>query len=131
MKDIIVLIAVLPFTLALLLFPMYAERNGGDESFVRETVYSAAQQAGRDGYFSAGNIDDIKNDIAAAMDIEKKDIKIVADRDIKYRPEVINYRVEVPIKNVVPANKMFGIKDEQNKGEIVIESKIMSERLAP
>lgn len=131
MKDVIVLCAILPFTLAIISFPLHMEMNSHNESFVRETVYSGAQQASRDGYFSTSNIENIKDDIASRLDIEENDIKITFDSTIKYRPENIYYKVEVPVKKVVPANKLFGISNENNKGKIVIENQIKSERLTP
>ena len=131
MKDIIVLCAVLPFTLAIICLIGYTQHNSQEDSFVQETVYQAAQQASLDGCFNLTNTENIKEQISKELSVDKDEIKITADATVKYRPEAISYKVVVPIKKVVPANRLFGISDEQNVGKILVESKIMSQRLTP
>lgn len=131
MKDVIVLCVVLPLTLAVIGLICSIETNAKNENFVRETVYISVQQASRDGYFTLENNIQMKEKIADVMAVDKDDIKITSDTMVKYRPELINYKIEVPINKVVPVNKLFGITDKQNKGKIVVEGKIMSERLTP
>lgn len=131
MKLIIVLCATLPLTVAFFLNYSNQESNHYDRVNVNEIVYAYAQKATQDGMFESRDIEKMKDEISEKLGIAEDDIKVTTDRIVRYRPEDISYKVEVTTKDVVAMNKYFDISEEENKGRIVVEGEVMSERLKP
>ncbi|QIB69793.1 hypothetical protein Ami103574_10880 [Aminipila butyrica] len=131
MKDVIVCCVIMPLTIAIIFLIGAIQTNADQRSFTEEVVYIAAQRASQDGYFTADNLKNMRQSIANGLNVSEDDITILCNESVRYRPEVINYKVEVLLKDVLPANKLFGISNENNQGEIMVENKIMSERLVP
>ena len=133
MKDFIVLCAILPILLVLILAHGLIVKNTAIEQDVREYVYSSVQAAKQDGRFSDENIDNLKEKIAARTGLEEDEVIIEADSVPKYRVnefndlELIHYRVEVPIKKIIPVN----ITGVPNRKLLIIEQDVASERLIP
>jgi hypothetical protein len=112
-------------------------RNTILEQDVREYVYAAKEDAKHDGCFTTANVNELKHKIATRMNLDEDEVLITADSVPKYRVnefnenELIHYRVEVPVKQVIAGNRLFNISDAENKKNIVIENDVASERLAP
>lgn len=133
MKDFIVLCAILPILLLLVLDHGLINKNTAIEQDIREYVYSSVQIAKQDGCFTDDNIDDLKAKIMARMGLDEAEVIIDADSVPKYRVnefndrELMHYRVEVPIKKVIPLE----IPGVVNERLLFIEGEVASERLAP
>ncbi len=137
MKQIIVLAAILPLLLIFIAQFTLQEKNAQVKMGIANDVYAAAEQARQDGCFTAANINRLKQQLASRSGAEESEILIAADEVSKYRVnsyienERIHYRIEVPIKSVMAGNRFFGISDKENRGALVIENDIASERLRP
>ena len=73
----------------------------------------------------------LKDKIADRLDIEADTIEVEATSYTKYRPEEIEYTVKVPMNDVVPMAKLFGISEDENKATLIVEGSVCSERLKP
>lgn len=137
MKQFIVLIATIPILLTLVLNFGQITLNSSKEKKVNELVYTSVQLAKQEGCFTAKNIKNLKTEISKIMKIDEDRIEIEADQTPRYRVneynenELISYRVIVPVDKIVAGNKIFGISDSENKGQIIIENAVVSERLRP
>lgn len=137
MKQVIVLAALLPLLLIFVVQFTLQEKNAQMKMGIARDVYAAAEQARQDGCFTAANINQLKQQLALRSGVQESEILIEADKIPKYRVnsysanEKIQYKVSVPIKRAMAGNRFFGIKDEENRGILVIENDIASERLKP
>jgi hypothetical protein len=124
MKQFIVLLAVLPLTLALIMQIGLAQSNfaliAAAESIVRGSAAPAAADAG-------GFTNDIRADMAgrlhAATGVPRADISIDADRKAG-ADGAISYRVSVPIRRLVAAPGIFGISQKDNFATYTIEGTV-------
>lgn len=133
MKQMIILMGVLPILLVFLLQYTLDQRNSDRISRFQECVYQAKEQAKQKGCFTpeikAEMIDRIRNN----FDIEEEEMEIVLEEVPRYRTsvfdqrELIYYRVSVPIEKIMAGNRLFGIPDEENRGLYTIESWTASE----
>ena len=135
MKQFIVLMAVLPFMLLFMVQFTVEQQHSSQFLRLQNYVYTAKEQAKQDGYFTQENIELLEDKICDTFDVEKGEIEIEATASARYRinefdeRELINYRVVVPVKNMMSGAGFFGISTEENTGYYVIENEAVSERL--
>lgn len=137
MKQIIVMMGILPILIAFSMNQFVNNQNSIKEMEVRETIYTAVQVAKIEGCFTKTNTDELVEKIAKIMNLDEDEIIIDADSVPRYKTnvynetELIRYRIVVPVKQIIGGNRMFGISDKDNQGSIVIEDEVSSERLRP
>ncbi len=132
MKQLIVLAAVLPIMIIFIMQIGLDQRNSQILTVVQSCTYAAKEQAKQAGCFTDEICDDLKNNISKLTNIKEKNIKIVADKKMKYRysdDRLIHYKVSVWIEDVMAANRMLGIGDKENGYEFVVESYTASEKV--
>jgi len=135
MKQLIVLMAVLPFMMLFLLQYEVEQENHYKVSLLQGMVNESKEQAKQDGYFSPSNIAALKAEIADTFGISEDEIIIQTDSVRKYRVnefderELIHYRIQVPVGKIVAGSGFFGIDEEENRGVYVIDSYTASELL--
>lgn len=133
MKQFIVLSAILPFLLIFVLQYSLEQQNHYRLAFLQQAVYEAKEQAKQDGYFTKENTNMLKKKISEKFQINQNAISIEATSVPKYRVnyfderELIYYKVEVPIEEVMAGAAFFGIKD--NQAMFRIENYTASERI--
>ena len=111
---------------------------------LNDLVYTAREEARQEGCFTRDIKARLRAEIADAFDIDPSLVLIEAtgENDVKYRIEdgstysdaqwkrgLIHYKVSVPIGEVMAGRRLFGIKEEDNTYNYVIESFAASEKL--
>lgn len=134
MKQLIVLIGVLPVLLIFMLQLGLDQKNSQITSNIQACVYAAKEQAKQEGMFSKEIEESLKANIAKTTGIEADDITVTADKVIKSRysdlsERLIHYRVAVRIPRVMACNKVYGVPEEKNSYEFVVEGYTASERI--
>ena len=133
MKQLIVLMGVLPILLIFLLQYTLDQRNNDGISRFQECVYQAKEQAKQEGCFTPEIKEAMIGKIEESFGIKEEDMEIVLEEVPQYRTsvfdqrELIYYKVSVPISKIMVGNRLFGITDEQNRGMYTIESWTASE----
>ncbi|MDD3169459.1 MAG: hypothetical protein PHC91_08390 [Eubacteriales bacterium] len=133
MKQLIVLMGILPILLVFLLQYTLDQRNNDNISRLQECVYQAKEQAKQKGCFTPEIKEAMINKIGGYFGIEEEDMELTLEEVPQYRTsafdqrELIYYRVSVPIEKIMAGNRFFGITDEENKGMYTIESWTASE----
>lgn len=139
MKQIIVMVAILPL---LLIFVMQIGQSQIISSELNAIEYyceQAENEATVNGYFPEDTIDTLKTQIAQKIKTEPANITVTYTgiSDIKYRmidydsTNLISYSVQFILPNIMAGNRAFGIRDEDNVSNIVINRSFPSEKLAP
>ena len=137
MKQLIVLIAVLPIMLIFIMQFALEQQNSSRILRFENYVYTSKEIAKQEGYFSDVNISSLKEKIGRDFNVEKERVTFEGTRTPKYRVnqfderELIYYKVSVPIEKIMSGGSMFGISEEYNKGSYTIESATASECLMP
>lgn len=135
MKEYIVGLAIF---LILMFFPLQWTINQVNHykmQTLNNIVYNAAQKARTDGYFKPYNIDEMKNKIIDALNIEENMIRVDVTTIPKYRfdsfdtREMISFEIGIPIDKVIAMNIFFGIDDGINGYEYIIRGEVPSELL--
>lgn len=104
---------------------------------VNNIVHKHAQQARTDGYFTDENIEELKNEIAAALKIGVGQVSFEGTQIPQYRfdafdeREMIAYKVTIPIDRVIAMNRFWGISDAENELDYTVEGQVPSELLEP
>lgn len=135
MKQLIVLMGILPILLVFLLQYSLDQRNNDNISRLQECVYQAKEQAKQQGCFTPEIREDLIDKIERNFDIREEDMEIVLEEVPKYRitsfdeRELIYYKVSVPVEKIMAGNRFFGISDDENRGMYTIESWTASERI--
>ena len=135
MKQLIVLMGVLPIMLVFLFQYSLDQRNNDNISRLQECVYQAKEQAKQQGCFTPEIKEELIGKIKRNFDIKEDDMVIVLEEVPKYRTtsfdtrELIYYKVSVPIDKIMAGSRFFGISDEENRGMYTIESWTASERI--
>jgi hypothetical protein len=102
-----------------------------------EIVHKHVQQARTDGYFTPGNIDNMKNELALRCNVTLSKIMVNVTTTPKYRfnafdqREMIDYDIQIPINEIIAMASYFGFTSEQNKSVYTIRGSAPSEVLAP
>lgn len=135
MKQLIVMMGVLPILLVFLLQYSLDQRNNDCISRFQECVYQAKEQAKQKGCFTAEIRDEMVEKIEENFGIEEEDMELVLEEVPQYRTsvfderELIYYRVSVPVEKLMAGNRFFGISDDDNRTMYTIESWTASELL--
>ncbi|MDD2189588.1 MAG: hypothetical protein PHV71_03260 [Eubacteriales bacterium] len=133
MKQLIVLMGVLPILLIFLAQYTLDQKNNDNINRFQECVYQAKEQAKQKGCFTAEIKEALIDKIENYFPLTEDEIEIVLEDVPKYRTsafnerELIYYKVSVPIKKIMAGNRFFGIADEDNSGMYTIESWTASE----
>ena len=133
MKQVIVLMGILPFLMVFMLQYGVEQQNHYKLSQLQQFVYEAKEQAKQDGCFTAKNIETLRERIAAGIKIPREEILIEATITPKYRVngfderEMIHYKVQVPIDNLMAGASFFGIDKKENRMLYTIENVTASE----
>lgn len=135
MKQLIVLLAVLPIMLIFLMQYALDQRNNDNISRFQECVYQAKEQAKQEGCFTPEIKKDMIGKIKRDFHIEEGDMVIELEEVPQYRTsvfdqrELIYYKVSVPLEKLMAGNRFFGISDSENRCMYTIESWTASELL--
>jgi len=118
MKQFIVLTAVLPILMVFVMQTAYDQKNSYAVGIIHDMVYVAKEEARLEGSFTHQIQDKLRNALSNSLNVPKSEITIVC-REVG---DILYYRVEVPIKDVIAGNGLFGIKDRENQYMYVIDS---------
>lgn len=134
MKQFIVLMGVLPILIIFMLQMGLDQKNSQITSIIQASVYAAKEEAKQEGCFTKEIKKKLKDDITRLTGITPERITIETDDKIKYRystgeDRLIHYKVIVSIKELMAANKVYGISDEDNQYSYIIESYTASEKV--
>lgn len=133
MKQLIVLMGILPILLVFLLQYTLDQKNNDNINRFQECIYQAKEQAKQKGCFTPEIREEMVNRIEDNFDIEEQDMVIVLEEVPQYRTsvfdqrELIYYKVSVPLVKLMAGNRLFGIPDEENRCMYTIESWTASE----
>lgn len=136
MKQLIVLMGVLPILLVFLSQYTLDQKNNDRISRLQECVYQAKEQAKQEGCFTLEIREEMIEKIENYFDIQEEEMEIVLEEIPRYRTsvfderELIYYKISVPINKIMAGNQFFGISDEENKGMYTIESWTASELIS-
>jgi hypothetical protein len=135
MKQLIVLLAVLPLMLLFVIQYSSEQDKNSKIGRLQELVYSSKETAKQEGCFTEATISDLKKKISRAFGIEESSVLFEGTTVPKYRVnqfderELIYYKVGVPVSKLMAGSKLFGISEAENEMMYVIESCTASERL--
>ena len=135
MKQLIVLLGVLPIMLIFLMQYALDQRNNDNIIRFQEYVYQAKEQAKQEGCFTPEIKKDMIGKIKRDFHIEEGDMVVELESVPRYRTslfdqrELIYYKVSVPLEKLMAGNRLFGIPDSENRGMYTIESWTASELL--
>jgi hypothetical protein len=135
MKQLIVMMGVLPILLVFLLQYSLDQRNNDCISRFQECVYQAKEQAKQKGCFTAEIKDEMVDKMEENFGIKEEDLEFVLEEVPQYRTsvfderELIYYRVSVPVEKLMAGKRFFGISDDDNRAMYTIESWTASELL--
>ena len=136
MKQLIVLMAVLPLMLVFIMQYAFEQHNSSNVNKLQNCIYTAKEQAKQDGYFKDETIQALKAEIAETFGIEETEVLFEGTTVPKYRVnqfderELIYYKIGVPISKLMAGTKLFGIKAGDNQMIYTIENYTASERLS-
>lgn len=137
MKQMIVLLGVLPFLLLFMMQYALEQQNHYRIAMLQQRVYEAKELAKQDGCFTSANITSLRKDLSEDLDVAESEIIIEATTVPKYRVnefderELIYYKVQVPIKEIMAGASFFGIDDHENQMMYTIENYTASELIRP
>ena len=135
MKQLIVLLGVLPIMLIFLMQYALDQKNNDNITRFQECVYQAKEQAKQEGCFTPEIKKDMIGKIKRDFHIEEGDMVLELESVPQYRisvfdqRELIYYKVSVPLEKLMAGNRLFGIPDSENRGMYTIESWTASELL--
>ena len=135
MKQLIVLMGVLPIMLVFLFQYALDQKNNDRITRFQECVYQAKEQAQQEGCFTPEIKEELIDKIGDYFSIAEDEIILALEEVPQYRTsvfderELIYYKVSVPIEKIMAGNRFFGVSDEDNRGMYTIESWTASELL--
>ena len=118
MKQFIVLAAVLPIMMIFVMQTVYDQKNNYAISIIHDFVYTAKEEAKSEGSFTPDIQDRLRNNLSRSLELSPGEITIKCGED----GDIIYYRIEVPIKNVMAGSSLLGIKEKDNRYMYVIDS---------
>lgn len=124
--------AVLPIMIIFIMQMGLDQRNAQTLTVVQSCTYAAKEQAKQAGCFTEEICNELKHNISKLTNIKEENIKIEADRNLKYRysdDRLIHYKVSIKASDMMAANKIFGISDKENSYEFTVESYTASEKV--
>lgn len=138
MKQLIVLICILPILLIFLAQYTLDQKNSALISFFQEQVHIAKEQARQEGCFTPEIKMHLKSELRDKLGFESDDIIIEATERRQYRVNsfddisgrgLIHYKISIPIDRFMAGGNLLGVSPEENKGMYTIEGTAASERL--
>ena len=132
MKQLIVLMAVLPIMIIFIMQMGLDQKNAQTLTAIQSCTYAAKEQAKQEGCFTEAICSDLRRNISKRTNIKEENIEIEADRNLKYRysdDKLIHYKVSVKVGNIMAANRVFGLSDKENSYKFSVESYTASERV--
>lgn len=134
MKQFIVLTAILPILVLFMMQMGLDQKNSQITSLIQASVYAAKEDAKQAGCFTGEIKEKLISDITNLTGIDAAKISIESDNRVKYRysqgdERLIYYKVTVEIDGLMAANRIYGIDDNDNKYDYVIESYTASEKV--
>ncbi|WP_312653647.1 hypothetical protein [Aminipila sp.] len=134
MKQFIVLMGVLPILIIFMLQMGLDQKNSQITSIIQASVYAAKEDAKQEGCFTNEIKEKLKNEITRLTGITSEKINIETDSKVKYRysngeERLIYYKITVKIDELMAANNIYGISDEDNRYNYVIDSYTASEKI--
>lgn len=132
MKQLIVLMAVLPIMIIFIMQMGLDQKNAQTLAAIQSCTYAAKEQAKQEGCFTEAICSDLRRNISKLTNIKEENIEIEADRNLKYRysdDKLIHYKVSVKVGNIMAANRVFGLSDKENSYKFSVESYTASERV--
>lgn len=134
MKQFIVLMGVLPILIIFMLQMGLDQKNSQITSIIQASVYAAKEDAKQEGCFTNEIKEKLRNDIARLTGITSEKINIETDSKVKYRysngeERLIYYKITVKIDELMAANNIYGISDEENRYNYIIDSYTASEKI--
>ena len=132
MKQLIVLMAVLPIMIIFIMQMGLDQKNAQTLTAIQSCTYAAKEQAKQEGCFTEAICSDLRRNISKLTNIKEENIEIEADRNLKYRysdDKLIHYKVSGKVGNIMAANRVFGLSDKENSYKFSVESYTASERV--
>lgn len=127
---------ILPLLLVFVMQYGLEVKNDTIISRAENIVYSAKEEAKQQGRFTPDIIERMKGSLTK-LGVSDSEIIIEVTTTPKYRTdtfderELIEYKVGIPIKQLVAANSILGISDEANKRIHYVSGSTASELLLP
>ena len=118
MKQFIVLSAVLPILMVFVMQTTYDQKNSRAISMIHDMVYVAKEQAKEEGSFTWEIQERLRENLSNSLKLHPSEISIICREE----NDLLFYRVEVPIKNVMAGGRLLGIADKDNQYMYVIDS---------
>ena len=132
MKQLIVLMAVLPIMIIFIMQMGLDQKNAQTLTAIQSCTYAAKEQAKQEGCFTEAICSDLRRNISKLTNIKEENIEIEADRNLKFSysyDKLIHYKVSVKVGNIMAANSVFGLSDKENSYKFSVESYTASERV--
>ena len=118
MKQFIVLTAVLPILMIFVMQIGYDQKTNYAIGIVHDVVYVAKEQAKEEGGFTWEIQERLRRNLSNRLGIPFDEIVIICRQE----NDILFYRVEVPMKDIVAGSKLLGISDKDNQYVYVIDS---------
>lgn len=118
MKQFIVLSAVLPILMVFVMQTGYDQKNNHAISMIHDMVYVAKEQAREEGSFTWEIQERLRRNLSSSLKVPLNEISIMCREE----GDLLFYRVEVPVKDVMAGGGLFGIADKDNQFIYVIDS---------
>ena len=118
MKQFIVLTAALPILMIFVMQIGYDQKTNYAIGIVHDVVYVAKEQAKEEGDFTWEIQERLRRNLNNRLGIPLDDIVIICRQE----NDILFYRVEVPMKDIVAGSKLLGISDKDNQYVYVIDS---------
>jgi hypothetical protein len=111
------------------------QRNQYNITAFETIINSAREEAKQAGAFTPDIINRMTENIANQFDIDGSEITINVSPSKKYRTnefderELIEYEIGIPLKELVAANRLWGISDDENRTIHYVRGAVPSEAL--
>lgn len=136
MKNFIVSAALLIFFFIALSQFVNEQRMETDRSNFNTIVENASQKARMEGYFSPEIKEEMLTKIEKQTTVSKDEVKIVelteskvCTRDTFSENSQIEFKIAIPIKNVIVGAKFLGITEEENMYWYPAQGSVASEKV--
>lgn len=118
MKQFIVLTAVIPILMIFVMQIGYDQKTNYAIGIVHDVVYVAKEQAKEEGSFTWEIQERLVRDLGKRLGISIDEIVVICREE----GDILFYRVEVPMKDIVAGRKLLGISAKDNQYVYVIDS---------
>jgi hypothetical protein len=122
MKQIIVLAAILPLLMAFVMQYSLEQSRHHMTLEAEESIRYACSEAEELGGFTPEISSRLRTELAGKLGISADSIGL--DLDEPESAEPITYKIVIPIGKIISANKLFGIKDADNRMRLLYEGRL-------